>query len=53
MGARGGIGLGRLVILAMLARSWKVDVQVPEHIPMQSAITLRPDVPMPALVFAR
>ncbi|MEI2641106.1 MAG: cytochrome P450 [Candidatus Nanopelagicales bacterium] len=42
-----------VVILAMLARSWKVDVQVPEHIPMQSAITLRPAIPMPALVFAR
>lgn len=42
-----------VVVLSRLARRWHVDVQVPEHVPMQSAITLRPDVPMPALVFAR
>ena len=42
-----------VVLLATLARKWHVDVLVDEDIPMQSAITLRPAVPMPAVVSAR
>jgi cytochrome P450 len=42
-----------VVLLAMLARQWQVEVDVPATIPMQSAITLRPAVPMPAVVRAR
>lgn len=42
-----------VVLLATLARTWRVDVLVPEDIPMQSAITLRPAVPMPAVVHPR
>lgn len=42
-----------VVLLATLARTWRLDVQVPLDIPMQSAITLRPAVPMPAVVRSR
>lgn len=42
-----------VVLLATLAQSWRIEVQVPQDIPMQSAITLRPAVPMPAVVRAR
>lgn len=42
-----------VVLLATLARRWRVEVLVAEDIPMQSAITLRPAVPMPAVVHAR
>ncbi len=42
-----------VVLLATLARSWHVDLDVPERIPMQSAITLRPAQPMPARVSSR
>jgi len=39
--------------MATLARRWRLDVQVPPDPPMMSAITLRPDVPMPTVVRAR
>jgi cytochrome P450 len=42
-----------VVLLATLAKNWHLDVVVDEDIPMQSAITLRPAVPMPAVVRAR
>lgn len=42
-----------VVLLATLARRWHVDVQVRLDIPMQSAITLRPAVPLPAVVRTR
>lgn len=42
-----------VVLLAMLARRWQIDVDVPARVPMQSAITLRPAVPMPARVSRR
>jgi cytochrome P450 len=42
-----------VVLLATLARRWRLEVHVPLDIPMQSAITLRPAVPMPAVVHAR
>ncbi len=42
-----------VVLLATLARRWHVDVKAPLDIPMQSAITLRPAVPLPAVVHAR
>ncbi len=42
-----------VVLLATLARRWRVDVAAPADPPMMSAITLRPAVPMPATVTAR
>ncbi len=39
-----------VVILATLARAWAIDVEVEPDPPMMSAITLRPAVPMPAVV---
>lgn len=42
-----------VVLLATLARRWELDVQVPADPPMMSAITLRPDVPMPTVVRSR
>ena len=42
-----------VVLMATLARRWRLDVQVPPDPPMMSAITLRPDVPMPTVVRAR
>jgi hypothetical protein len=40
-------------MLATLARHWQIEVDVPVEPPMMSAITLRPDVPMPAVVHRR
>ena len=42
-----------VVVLAMLAKRWRVDLHVPAQVPMQSAVTLRPAVPMPARVSTR
>jgi cytochrome P450 len=42
-----------VVMLATLARHWQIEVDVPVEPPMMSAITLRPDVPMPAVVHRR
>jgi cytochrome P450 len=42
-----------VTVLATLARSWHLEVDAAEHVPMQSAITLRPDVALPTVVRAR
>lgn len=42
-----------VTLLATLARRWRLDVQVAPDPPMMSAITLRPDAPMPTVVRAR
>lgn len=42
-----------VVLLATLARRWRVEVAAPADPPMMSAITLRPAVSMPATVTAR
>lgn len=42
-----------VTLLATLARRWRLDVQVAPDPPMMSAITLRPNVPMPTVLRAR
>lgn len=42
-----------VVVLATLARQWRLDVEVPADPRAMSAITLRPAVPMPATVRGR
>ena len=42
-----------VIVLATLARNWRLDVDAPADPPMMSAITLRPAVAMPTTVTAR
>jgi len=42
-----------VVILATLARQFQLDVDAPADPPMMSAITLRPDIPLPTTVRTR
>ncbi len=42
-----------VVLLATLARRWRLEEQLPLDIPLTSAITLRPAVPLPAVVHSR